>query len=300
MKTFNKLAVSVPDQIETLKRRGMEIKDEGCAHRALQLVSYYRPRGYWLPFEIRTSGDYHAFCKGTKFDDVLYLYSFDRRLRLLVLDAIEHVEIALRAQWTHYMAMKHGPHGYLEPSHYACRKHHKSTVCQLEEQFKRSKDTFTKHYRETYTPSLPPVWIATEIVSLGLLSKFYGNLKIRSERQEIAKLFKLDEKVVTSFAHHISYVRNICAHHGRLWNRRLTVKAKVPKYPPTLSGSMCDSDENRLHNTLVILGYLLESIAPGDKWKTRVMKLIDDGSLVDPIKNMGFPADWKAKPVWKV
>ena len=215
---FEKPAVSITDQIELLKRRGMAVEDETLAQHFLQFISYYRLRAYWLTFEVPAAGNGdHAFRKGTTFEDVLELYIFDRELRLLVLDAIERVEVAIRAQWAHHMAMNHGPHGYLEQGHCAQIAPHATAVADLTNQFKRSRDTFKVHYRTKYTcPELPPVWMAAEVMSFGLLSKFYSDLKLRAERQAIAKPFGLDEKVLASIAHHTSHVRNICAHHGRL------------------------------------------------------------------------------------
>ncbi|MEE4210735.1 MAG: Abi family protein [Parvularcula sp.] len=298
---FEKPAVSVPDQIELLKRRGMAVGDEAQARHYLNFISYYRLRAYWLPFEVpaANNGD-HAFRDGTTFEDVLTLYIFDRELRLLVLDAIERVEVALRAQWAHHMAMTYGPHGYLEQGHYSVIRHHAKDVTDLEKEFNRSDDAFAIHYRDKYdSPKLPPVWMAAEVMSFGLLSKFYSNLKTRADRKAIADPFALDEAVVASFAHHISTVRNICAHHGRLWNKRFTVTMTVPKYPAKLPVAMRDADPRYLHNTLVMLDYLLALIAPGNEWKKRLVALIDGCPLADP-SSMGFPADWRTRAVWKV
>ena len=298
---FEKPAVSVPDQVKLLKRRGMAVRDEALAQHYLNFISYYRLRAYWLPFEVpaANNGD-HAFRDGTTFEDVLTLYIFDRELRLLVLDAIERVEVALRAQWAHHMAMTYGPHGYLEQGHYSVIRHHAKDVTALEKEFNRSEDTFAIHYRDKYTsPKLPPVWMAAEVMSFGLLSKFYGNLRTRADRKAIADPFALDEAVVTSFAHHISTVRNICAHHGRLWNKRFTVTMTTPRFPAKLPVAMRDADPRDLHNTLVTLDYLLALIAPGNEWKQRLVALIDGCPLADPA-SMGFPADWRARAAWRV
>lgn len=297
---FEKPAVSIPDQIELLKRRGMTVADERQIQHYLGFISYYRLRAYWLPFEVpaATNGD-HAFRNGTTFDDVLTLYIFDRELRLLVLDAIERIEVALRAQWAHHMAMKHGPHGYLEQVHYKQTQYHENDVASLKKEFERSEGTFAIHYRNKYSsPDMPPVWVAAEVMSFGLLSKFYSNLKARADRKSIADPFALDEAVVTSFAHHISTVRNICAHHGRLWNTRFTVTMTVPKYPAKLPVALRDADPRYLYNTLVLLDYLLDLIAPDNEWKERLVALIDGCPLADP-SSMGFPPDWQSRAVWK-
>ncbi len=296
---FEKPSASIRDQLELLKRRGLIIADEARAAQYLSFISYYRLRAYWLPFEVPTprDGD-HALREGTTFEDVLSLYVFDRELRLLTLDAIERIEVALRAQWAHHMAIRHGPHGYLDQKHYAHIERHATAVAQLQNEFTRSKDTFAVHYRKKYTsPSLPPVWMAAELMSFGLLSKWYGDLKHRADRRAISRRFGLDDKVLKSVAHHISHVRNIGAHHARLWNKRFTVTMMVPRRPSTLADAMWAARPHYIYNTLVMLDYLLSRIAPGSEWKQRLVALIDSCPLADSAQ-MGFPADWRRRSFW--
>jgi abortive infection bacteriophage resistance protein len=297
---FTKPAISIDDQIALLRRRGMVIDDEPRARHYLKHISYYRLRAYWLPFEVPAGDGDHAFHAGTKFDDVLNLYVFDRQLRLLVLDAIERVEVALRGQWAHHMAMTYGPHGYLDTTHHQSVANHAKGMQELAKEIKRSNDTFVNHYRRKYSdPDLPPIWMAAEIISFGQLSMWFDNLKLRQDRQAIAKPFGLDEKALGSIAHHISYIRNICAHHGRLWNKQFTVTMKVPKYPAKLPVAMRGANERQLHNTLVMLDYLLSVIAPDTEWRARLVALINGCPLADPAR-MGFPEGWRDRPAWRV
>jgi abortive infection bacteriophage resistance protein len=298
---FEKPAVSIPDQIELLKRRGMVVGDDARAKHYLKFISYYRLRAYWLPFEVPAVNDGdHAFLEGTAFEDVLALYIFDRELRLLILDAIERVEVALRAQWAHHMAMTHGPHGYLDQGLYKREDRHGRAITALSEEFKRSRDTFAEHYRRKYSsPKLPPVWMAAETISFGQLSKWIFNLSRSADRNAIARPFGLDERVLTSFCHHMSYIRNICAHHGRLWNKRFTVTMTVPRSPAKLALAVRGAEPRHLHNTLVMLDFLLSIIAPGTEWRARVVALIDGCPLAQPAA-MGFPSDWRTRPAWRV
>lgn len=296
---FAKPAVSINDQITLLRERGLTIEDKAEARHYLAHISYYRLRAYWLPFEKPNSDGVHRFRDGARFSDALALYVFDRQLRLLVMDAVERVEVAIRAGWAHHMAMTYGAHGYLDQAHYAHVSRHASAVADLTKEFKRSRDTFADHYRGKYSaPKLPPVWMAAEVMSFGLLSKFISDLKLRRDRQAIAKPFMLDEKVLTSFTHHMSYVRNICAHHSRLWNRRFTIKMTVPKSPARLAVAMTGADDRNLHNTLVMLDHMLEIIAPGTRWQTRLLGLMADTPIARP-GAMGFPADWDGRTFWR-
>ncbi len=197
------------------------------------------------------------------------------------------------------MAIRHGAHGYLKPSLYASQIHYDQAVRKLEDEFSRSRDTFAEHYRNKYdSPKLPPIWMAAETVSLGQLSKWMRNLKSRADRKAIADPFGLDERSFTSFCHHVSYVRNICAHHGRLWNKRFTVTMSIPKRPAELANAMAGAEPRRIYCTLVTLDFLLSAISPGNDWSQRVISLIEDSAWVDP-KSMGFPQDWRQKPIWR-
>jgi abortive infection bacteriophage resistance protein len=298
---FTKPAISVTDQIALLHRRGMIIDDEPTARHYLCHISYYRLRAYWLPFEAPApaAGD-HAFKPGTNFTDVLALYVFDRQLRLLVLDAIERVEVAVRASWAHHMAMAFGPHGYLDQAHHDDPVKHAESVADLTKEIRRSKDTFVKHYNSTYDdPALPPTWMVAEVMSFGALSKWIDNLRHRPDRQAIAKPFSLDERVFTSFAHHVSIIRNIAAHHGRLWNKRFAFKMILPRSPGQLPLAMRGADERLLHNTLVMLDHLLSVVAPGNEWRRRVVELITGCPQANPAL-MGFPSDWQTRAAWRV
>ncbi|CUX06961.1 Abi family protein [Agrobacterium fabacearum S56] len=277
----------------------MAVPDRAHTAHCLEHLSYYRLRAYWLPFEeAAPQNGEHCFKSGTTFDNVLDLYIFDRRLRLLVMDAIERIEVSLRGSWAHHLAMKYGPHGYLEPALYNRTDRYAQAFARLIEDLKRSKDTFIVHYRSKYDdPEHPPIWMTAEVVSLGQLSMWYSNLKSRPDRQAIAKTYGLDETVLVSLAHHLTYIRNICAHHGRLWNKQITVKMIVPKSPSSLKLAMNQNIQGRLYNTLAVLGYLMEVVAPGNQWRQHLSDLMNSCPLADE-NAMGFPGNWKNLSAW--
>lgn len=277
----------------------MNVSDLAKAEHYLRHVSYYRLRAYWLPFErpSGTEGD-HLFADGTDFDHALSLYVFDRHLRLLIMDAIERVEVSLRGVWAYHLALKYGPHGYLDFELYD-DAHYAAAISTLGEEIDRSKDTFITHYRKKYgDPVFPPIWMAAEVISLGQLSKWIGNLKFRADRQAIAKPYGLDEKILVSLVHHLTYVRNICAHHGRLWNKQFTVTMTMPNSPGSLKLAMNPASSRKLYNTLATMGYLLKIIAPGTEWRKHLMALMAEYPLADPAA-MGFPDNWRSLPAWK-
>ncbi len=297
---FTKPSVSIADQITLLEARGMAVTDPAHAAHCLQHISYYRLRAYWLPFEEPAPADgEHKFKDGTSFDDVLALYAFDRRLRLHVMDAIERIEVSLRGSWAHHLAMKYGPHGYLDPALYDRADYYAKAFANLIEEIERSKDAFIVHYRTKYDdPEHPPIWMTAEVMSLGQLSKWLGNLKLRADRQAIARPYGLDEKVLVSVAHHLTYVRNICAHHGRLWNKQFTVTMIVPNSPASLKLAMNAASARKLYNTLAVVGYLMGIVAPGTQWRQSLIELMDSSPLAEAAA-MGFPPSWRNLAAWK-
>ena len=129
-------------------------------------------------------------------------------------------------------------HSYLETAHYSELDKFVENSAHLVREVKRSKERFIKNYRENHTPSFPPVWMIAEILSFGSLSHWYANLKEASVRQSIADPFGLDESVFRPLVHHLTIVRNICAHHSRLWNRQVPVALRLPRNPSNLGQSM--------------------------------------------------------------
>ncbi|MDH5190051.1 MAG: Abi family protein [Gammaproteobacteria bacterium] len=294
---FTKPATSFDDQIKILESRGMTIPDHGRARHYLSHLNYYRIGAYWLPFE--TNHSTHTFAKGTNFEDVLSLYVFDRELRLLVMDAIERIEVSVRTQWAYHLAHTYGSHAHLNSSIFNCQNEYLNTLAKLAGEIGRSRETFIKHLLTTYDEAMPAIWAVVEIISFGQLSKFYANLKMRHDRNKIAQIYNLDETILISVLHHLNTVRNTSAHHSRLWNRSFTVTMKRPKKDPQiLRQSFNPSKDRKIYNTLVMLEYLMEKISPGTHWKQRLFKLFQDHPVVDP-KAMGFPDNWKNLPIWQ-
>lgn len=298
---YAKPALTVDQQLEQLIRRGMVITDPDAARHHLLHINYYRLRAYWLPDEIpsATPGE-HAFKPGTRFETILDLYSFDRKLRLLVMDAIERVEVSLRTRWAYVLSLRHGAHGYLAPALFRKQAEHEKCLRKLREELERSHETFVLHYRRTYTePELPPFWGICEVLTFGQLSLWFQNLASGDDRAEIARPYGVDEQILKSFAHHLTYVRNVCAHHSRLWNREMTIGMKIPARPEWLGAAFNEIKPKRLYNTLVMLAYMLDIISPHSHWRTNLRDLLDQHPDVN-LAVMGFPEDWRLSPLWEI
>jgi abortive infection bacteriophage resistance protein len=294
---YNKPALKLHDQLQQLKDRGMLVADETLAIHYLGHLNYYRLGAYWLPFE--KDHNSHQFYPGTQFEEVLNLYIFDRELRLLLMDAIERIEVSLRSQFAYHFSLGHGSHPHLNAALFHNPARYKSAREKLEDEVKRSGEDFIKHLMQKYPEPLPPIWAVVELMSLGQLSQWYDNLQNRQDRKAIADSYDIDEKNLRTFLHHLTTLRNHCAHHARVWNRDYTVTLKIPnKRPAALVSSFNQqrSSERKLYNTLVILAYLMNLISPGHHWKTRLFDLFKNHFINQ--QAMGFPGDWQQRPIW--
>lgn len=294
---YNKPPKSVPEQISLLQSRGMLIPDQQEAEHHLRHINYYRLSGYWLPFEADHAT--HQFKTGVGFNDVINLYVFDREMRLLLMDAIERLEVSVRTQWACHLSLNAGSHAFLEGNLASNSDKHQESINKLVAELKRSRETFIKHYNDRYTePDVPPIWVSCEVMSLGQLSRWYQNLKPFKLRRAIAQSYHLDDKVLESVLHQLTYVRNLCAHHSRVWNRELTITLKLPRTKPEgLADNFNKSEKRKLYNTLVMLAYMLDIISPGHQWKIRLHELIDKYAIGS--QSMGFPDDWQSYEIWQ-
>ncbi|HTN37700.1 MAG TPA: Abi family protein [Arachidicoccus sp.] len=296
---FNKLAVSIPDQVAKLKERGLQINDEQKAESYLSNISYYRLRAYTYPFQDNTDPN-HPFNSQISFEEIISLYVFDRQFKLLVLNALEKIEISMRTQIIYNWSMSHGSHWHLNGNLFYNSVEFAKGYTRLQQEVDRSVETFISHYKSKYTaPSEPPCWMSLEVSSFGLLSLMFKNLKRGDEKKAVVKYYGLNNvEVLQSWMHSFSNIRNVCAHHGRLWNRRLTAHIKLPTY---CTNSFIQNKNIRLYKVyaaLCCMKYALDIISPGHSFTQKLIKLMETCPLAQE-KEMGFPNNWKQEKFWE-
>lgn len=300
-KTYTKPPLSFDEQLNLLDSRGLAIGDRAQAKEALATVSYYRISAYWYPFRVYdTDGNTtDMFKPGSRFSDVIALYEFDRQLRLIVMDAMERVEIAIRTQITYHLAHTYGAFAHIDPSNFQSGFLHADWLAGIESETQRSKEQFIRHYRQTYQgfPTLP-IWMATEVMSMGTLSLLYKWMK-NPDRKAISKHFNTHHMRFGSNLHTLTYIRNLCAHHSRLWNREFAVPPHVSQHPhwqPPMTPR-----HDRLFYVLLVLRQLLAAIGTGILWQQRCMTLLTPIAIHDRWrKAMGMPDGWEEHTLWKV
>lgn len=217
------------------------------------------------------------------------------------MDAIERVEVAVRTALVTELALKGGPFTHLDPLTFpgAAPAKHTKFVDGLREEALRSKEVFVDHFKRTYDefPDLP-IWPAAEIMTFGTMLTVF-NMSTWQVQKAVARQFGLSGTVLGSWLLTLNYVRNLCAHHSRLWNRELALKPLIPheKHDRRWHGPNPISNE-RVFVVLTLLHFMLRQVAPQTAWRDRLFALFDRFPAV-PLLSMGIPADWRTHDFWK-
>ena len=317
MEKYSKPALTYDQQINLLKSRGLNIENPTRAKRHLSNVSYYRISAYMLPYKVMLADGTvtDKFIEGTSWDDIYNLYKFDRKLRLLVFDAIERIEIALRTQIIYQLSHKYGSHWQDNSTIFRTSYNAKTgktysvfkdIQAHTDEQLNTNREAqFIEHYINTYDdPPTPPSWMSIELLYFSELSKICQGLSSKQDIKDLAAYFGIhNEDVFCSWLHSINYVRNICAHHGRLWNINLAIQPA--KYKSPKSGliwltklEIKTVKSSRMYYFLCVLLYLLQTINPRTKFRDHFRKFIQEYPDTN-LRQMGFPEDWENHPLWK-
>lgn len=290
---YEKPYMALCELADRLVSRGLSAdRDDLIEH--LRDVGYFRLSGYWNIF-MHPDG---TFREGVSFTDVWRLYTFDRQLRLVCLDAVERVEVWLRARLAHLLARDQGPFGYLEPEGLprldAERQAAFMMRCRAE--CARSSEPFAVHFRERYGDAhdMPPIWTLANMMDFGSVLTLYRGASAEI-RNEVASEIGVAARVLESWLVAINTLRNCCAHHARLWNREFGTKPKIPRDAAWHEPVQVRND--RLFGLLTLLSFLLRTAAPDTGWRGRLLALLAP-LTVDDLRRMGFPDGWERCPMW--
>ncbi len=305
LEQYHKQALSFEQQLERVSQRGLVIADKDAALAALSSISYYRLSAYWYPFRIidQQGKRSNEIIPETRFEDVIELYEFDRQLRLLVMDAIERIEVAIRTSLTYHMGQAYGAFAHTDPKNFHPKFEHRKWLAKLEAETSRSSDEFIRHFRSHYHgfPTIP-VWMVTEVMSLGALSFFYNGLRndLRAgveDKKLIAAQFDIHHKRLGNWLHILTYIRNVCAHHSRLWNRELAIRPDANRDPNWLNPITPRND--RIFYILLMLRHLLKARGNNSDWQRETTTLLKPIAAKPHFrKAMGMPENWKEHPLW--
>jgi abortive infection bacteriophage resistance protein len=306
--TYQKEFKTFDEQLDILKQRKLNISNDSFVLSKLQRINYYRLSAYFLPFKHPQDIDRKDdFLDDTFFEDIIQLYYFDSELRKIIFEAIESIEIYFRTQITYSHALRYESFGYLKKENFECSQDFFDKVLSnLKDETKRSEELFIKHFKDTYQTTDLPLWAVVEVVSFGTISKLYSILKTNEQKEVISKLKGINNNVFKNWLHGLSVVRNICAHHSRLWNKTLGVKFEIPRklgqFKSIKRNNLVDGKEIKLNDkvffVLSIIEFTLSSIGEDEvDFKTKIKNLIKKYPKVK-LESMGFIENWEQNPIW--
>lgn len=294
---FPKHFESSADLVKLLRQRGLVIDDAAKAEHYLDNIGYYRLSAYMYPL-LSQPKSAHLYKKGATFRQVMMLYRFDRKLRILIFNEIEKVEIAIRRAIMQITAEMTGdPFWLISPSYFSSRTNFNETMRTIQKEYEHSSEEFIIHFRNTYSNPLPPAWILGELLTLGNLNAIYRNIRQNRIRKRIAKRFGLPIDVFESWLTIIAVTRNACGHHARIWNKQNAIS------PATLSNPANkwirqSANPQRIYFNLCIIKYYLDTVSPENDMKQKILGLLADFPQVDTAA-MGFPSGWQSEPLWR-
>lgn len=277
--------LTIDEQVENLKELGLVFKNEEYAKKILNDISYFRLiKAYSLNLKEKNSN----YDGKVTFEHIVELYLFNSNFRQILFPQIEKIEINTRCRIGNYFANKYGVLSYKDSENFSNASYHDQFMKDINEEIRRnSKAPFVRNFRQNYEGGELPIYALMEILSFGTLSKFYKNMK-NADKKAVAQQFGVGYTYFESWLESISYVRNICAHYGRLYNAKLS---KTPRIYNQYSEEGIGN--NRVFGVMLCMKHLLKQ----DKhWKFFVDEfetLLDKYEGID-IKTMGFPTDWKA------
>ena len=217
---YSKNPLTYDEQVDLLISRGLRV-DRETLIQILKNVNYYRLTGYLYPFR-KNFGEKDEFLEDTSFSTVWRHYTFDRQIKLLLLDAIERIEIALRTRIVYYFVHSFGQFGYLNFNNFPyLKKDQYDNFClKIKDELERSNEVFISHFFEKYGDKheMPPLWIVCELFSFGQLLTFYRGVS-KEIKRELSRDLKIPDVVLFSWLICLNNIRNSCAHHARVWNK---------------------------------------------------------------------------------
>jgi|694.fasta_scaffold16220_10 abortive infection bacteriophage resistance protein len=300
---FTKPATDIAAQIEQLKSRGLIIGDETKAKRILSNVSYYRLAGYWWP--LQSDKTLHMFKPYSTLETVMKIYHFDAELRKLIFDMTEEIEIAFRSKMIYHLAHELSPWWFEDPSNFQDQGEHSESMKRIKKDLSQNKKKevfLSEHYKKYNSDErCPPAWKTLEILSFGTLSKLYGNLihKIKAKDVIAFEFGTVNHTYFHSWAQDISQIRNICAHHGRVWNKNLPGRPKLLAKPPFpwIKDVPPVMQHEKLYIHLCCMKYLINIINPRNNFSYRIYVLLKKYPNID-WNALGFPRTWQKEPLW--
>lgn len=295
---YGKPSLSISKQLNKLSEKGLHIENLSFAKKKLKSVNYCRLSAYFHPFYKHNS---KQFKSNTSFKDISKLYDFDEDLRLTIFSCIQKIEIAIRSRIINRYSNNFTTHWFNNRKRFKTfedfSNFQKAVLTIIEQNQKKEK--FIEHYMSKYNHSVYQAnWMILEMLTFGQLSRLYKSLNDDRTKKRIASDFGITEVVLESWLHHINYIRNICAHHYRLWNRKLRI---TPKFPRRINYQFLNQrtgfSHDKMYFSISVIVYMLNRLGLENKSVSAIIKFIDE-SLPLYKESMGVPGYYKSEDLW--
>ena len=295
--SYNKPYKSAKDLVQLLQTRGLIINNLNRAENYIRHIGYYRLSAYMYP-HLEKPKEKHVYKNNKTFQNVLDLYKFDKKLRLLIFNEIEKIEIAVRsAIVNHACEIFNDTYWITDSKYFMSPSKFQKTLSLIDKELEHSKEDFILHFKAKYSNQYPPAWMLAEILPLGTFMNVYYNLRDISVQKKISKEFGLQVKPFESWMSIITLTRNACCHHSRVWNKQNTMVAMEPNHI-TKPWIKLPTDRLRIYFNLCIIKWFLGDISPNNTLKDKICNLLAEYPCID-ITAMGFPIDWLTEDLWK-
>lgn len=273
--------ISVDEQIKNLRDNNLIIDDVEYAKDVLNRISYFRLiKAYGLGLKPK-NGKYN---ENITFERIVKIYEFNSRLRAIIFPLIEDVEINLRCKLANYFSIKYGILGYEDPNNFVDKEVHAQFFKSYQLEEDREKSLFVRNFKHNYKEGKVPFYAAVELFTIGMLSKFYANMKTK-DKKAIAREFGVGDIYLESWVRSLTDVRNICAHYGRLYNIKLPIKPLACKGYPS-------GYNYRIFGTILTLKYLVVNRSLWVAFRTDLTALIEEYKEYIALEAIGFPEKW--------
>ena len=276
--------MSIDEQITNLREKGLIIDNEDYARSFLNDVSYFRLiKAYSLGLKAK-NGNYN---ENVRFEDIVQLYLFNSNFRQALFPQIEKIEINLRCCLANYFSGKYGVLGYEDKNNFAVSDENFQIFFDeiQKEIIRNDRKPFIKNFQRNYQGGKIPLYALVEVMSFGALSKFYKNMK-NEDKKAIASQYNVSYSYFESWIENLSYVRNICAHYGRLYNAKMTKTPRLYKQYSAMGIS-----NSRIFATLLSIKHLL----PNDRhWRDfiQTLEMLLEKYRCVNLRFVGFPQNW--------
>jgi len=301
LEKFEKESLTAEEQLNLLIKRNLKVDNYKSAVDILKRVGYYHLSSYMRLFQ---EGENHIFKDNVEFADLINLFNFDSELRHITFKAIEKIEVAYRVAISNVMCKKYGSHWFTNKETFKTKIDLETNqeidyveICKeiINKEIKKKDDeyaeTFIANYYNKYNePELPPFWMVVETFTIGSLNKLYQNINPKDKKEIIEYLgFNSDAKFIrfSNWLYALSVIRNICAHHSRLFNRIFRISPSKHDKIQEFQGI----DNNRFYYISMIINYYLVTILNDKSFEIDLQRLFSKYKSTDKTK-MGFPKDW--------